>query len=234
MFINYFLRSSQNFLHLPAFCQLIHQFVQISNLLRQSIFDFLHPVSTDHSCDEAGIGVEESAMEEKFKSYIFFDQFLQPLPAEACQPLYDLKQFLLCPAFLFYLSKIERIDRSNRHFCDSFILAGCCCHRIKSNPASQHLQQFSQPFYPSFCNRLCLSYMDIFCSLLLTNPLIQMKMAIAIVSCFEVKLRQIGINCNFLCYCWQHVESSIFFILLSSACLFFGNKIYRHIFTLSR
>jgi hypothetical protein len=51
------LRATQNLLHLPALRQLIHQFIQIPDLLRQRIFDFLHTIATDHSGDEVCIGV---------------------------------------------------------------------------------------------------------------------------------------------------------------------------------
>ena len=51
------LRATQNLLHLPALRQLIHQLVQISNLLCQRILDFLHTIPTDYSGDEVRIGV---------------------------------------------------------------------------------------------------------------------------------------------------------------------------------
>ena len=51
------LRAAQNLLHLPAIRQLIHQLIQIPNLLRQSILDFLHTIPTDYSGDEVRIGV---------------------------------------------------------------------------------------------------------------------------------------------------------------------------------
>jgi hypothetical protein len=40
-----------------ALCQLIHQLIQIPNLLRQRILDFLHTIPTDYSGDEVRIGV---------------------------------------------------------------------------------------------------------------------------------------------------------------------------------
>jgi hypothetical protein len=51
------LRATQNLLHLPALRQLIQQLIQISNLPRQSILDFLHTISTDYSGDEVRIRV---------------------------------------------------------------------------------------------------------------------------------------------------------------------------------
>lgn len=45
----YILRTTQNLLHLPAFCQFIHQFVQIPDLLRQRVTDILYTVPTDYS-----------------------------------------------------------------------------------------------------------------------------------------------------------------------------------------
>lgn len=51
------LRATQNPLHFPALRQLIHQLIQIPNLLRQRILDFLHTNPTDDSGDEVRIGV---------------------------------------------------------------------------------------------------------------------------------------------------------------------------------
>lgn len=51
------LRATQNLFHLPAPRQLVHQLVQIPNLLRQRILDFLHTSPTDHSGNELCIGV---------------------------------------------------------------------------------------------------------------------------------------------------------------------------------
>ena len=51
------LRATQNLLHLPALRQLIHQLIQIPNLLRQRILDFLHTIPTDYAGDEVRIGV---------------------------------------------------------------------------------------------------------------------------------------------------------------------------------
>jgi hypothetical protein len=51
------LRTTQNLLHLPALRQLIHQLIQIPNLLRQGILNFLHPNPTDDSGDEVRMGV---------------------------------------------------------------------------------------------------------------------------------------------------------------------------------
>ena len=51
------LRATQNLLHLPTLRQLIHQLIQIPNLLRQRILDFLHTIPTDYSGDEVRIGV---------------------------------------------------------------------------------------------------------------------------------------------------------------------------------
>ena len=51
------LRATQNLLHFPTLRQLIHQLIQISNLLCQRILDFLHTIPTDHSGDEVRIRV---------------------------------------------------------------------------------------------------------------------------------------------------------------------------------
>ena len=51
------LRATQNLLHFPALRQLIHQLIQIPDLLRQRILDFLHTIPTDYSGDEVRIGV---------------------------------------------------------------------------------------------------------------------------------------------------------------------------------
>ena len=51
------LRATQNLLHFPALRQLIHQLIQIPNLLRQRIFDFLHTIPTDYSGDAVRIGI---------------------------------------------------------------------------------------------------------------------------------------------------------------------------------
>ncbi len=51
------LRATQNLLHLPALRQLIHQLIQIPDLLRQRILDFLHTIPTDYSGDKVRIGV---------------------------------------------------------------------------------------------------------------------------------------------------------------------------------
>jgi hypothetical protein len=51
------LRSTQNLFHLPAFGQLIHQLIQIPNLLCQRIFDFLHTIPADYTRDEVRIGI---------------------------------------------------------------------------------------------------------------------------------------------------------------------------------
>jgi len=49
--------ATQNLLHLPALRQLIHQFIQIPNLLCQRILDFLQTNPADYSGDEVRIGV---------------------------------------------------------------------------------------------------------------------------------------------------------------------------------
>ena len=51
------LRATQNFFHLLALCQLIHQLIQISDLLRQWILDFLHTIATDYPGDEVGMRI---------------------------------------------------------------------------------------------------------------------------------------------------------------------------------
>lgn len=51
------LRAAQNLLHCPALRQLIHQLVQIPNLLGQRILDLLDADPADHPGDEACIGV---------------------------------------------------------------------------------------------------------------------------------------------------------------------------------
>ena len=51
------LRAAQNLLHLPALRQLIHQLIQIPDLLRQRILDMLQTNPTDDSGDEVRIGV---------------------------------------------------------------------------------------------------------------------------------------------------------------------------------
>src|SRR5689334_11285862 len=77
-------RATQNLLHLPALGQFIHQLVQIPNLLRQRIFNFLHTIPTNDPGDEVRIGVERSMLEECFKRCIFFDEFLELLLIEGC------------------------------------------------------------------------------------------------------------------------------------------------------
>ena len=51
------LLSSQNLLHLPALGQLIHQLIQVPDLLRQRIRDILHPIPADNACDKARMRV---------------------------------------------------------------------------------------------------------------------------------------------------------------------------------
>jgi hypothetical protein len=57
MKIYHTLRATQNLLHLSALRQLIHQFIQIPNLLRQSILNFLHTIPADDSSYEVRVGV---------------------------------------------------------------------------------------------------------------------------------------------------------------------------------
>src|SRR6185503_19105594 len=78
------LRATQNLLHLPALRQLIHQLIQIPDLLRQRILDFLHTIPTDDSGDEVRIRVQRSLLEEFFKSCIFLYEFLKLLIIEVC------------------------------------------------------------------------------------------------------------------------------------------------------
>ena len=76
--------ASQNLLHFPALCQLIHQLIQVSNPLRQGILDLLHPTPADCPADEVCIRVQRGALEEYFKSRIFLYQFLKLLVIESC------------------------------------------------------------------------------------------------------------------------------------------------------
>ena len=78
------LRATQNLLHFPALRQLIHQLIQISNLLRQRILDFLHTNPTDYAGDEVRVGVERRLLEECFKSRIVLDEFLKLIMIEVC------------------------------------------------------------------------------------------------------------------------------------------------------
>ena len=78
------LRATQNLLHFPALRQLIHQLIQISNLLRQRILDFLHTNPTDYARDEVRVGVERRLLEECFKSRIVLDEFLKLIMIEVC------------------------------------------------------------------------------------------------------------------------------------------------------
>ena len=78
------LRAAQNLLHLPALRQLVHQLIQIPDLLRQRLLDFLHAIPTDDTGDEVGIGVQRSTLEERFKRCIFFYELLELAGIEGC------------------------------------------------------------------------------------------------------------------------------------------------------
>jgi hypothetical protein len=56
---------SQHLLHLAPFRQFIHQLVQIADLLRQGVFDLLHPIAADHPRDQVGIRVQGRSLELK-------------------------------------------------------------------------------------------------------------------------------------------------------------------------
>ena len=49
--------APQNLLHLPPLRQLIHQLIQIPDLLCQSVFDFFNTVAAYYSRDEVSIWV---------------------------------------------------------------------------------------------------------------------------------------------------------------------------------
>ena len=51
------LRSAQDLLHLPSLRQLIHQLIQIPDLLCQRILDFLYTIPADYPGDEVCIGM---------------------------------------------------------------------------------------------------------------------------------------------------------------------------------
>lgn len=46
---------AKNLFHLLALCQLIHQFIQIPDLLRQWILDLFHAIAADDPGDEVSI-----------------------------------------------------------------------------------------------------------------------------------------------------------------------------------
>ena len=112
-----FLYSTQYFLHFLAFCEFIHQFVEISHLSGKWIIDLFYSVPTDHPCDEMSMGIQGSLIEQYFKSRLVINQLLDFLVIKTSQPCDDLMELFFRPSFFLDLGDIMRVDRSKSHGC---------------------------------------------------------------------------------------------------------------------
>src|SRR4029453_6295383 len=95
---------AQDFLHGPAFGELIHQFVEVTYFSHQRILDLLDANAADDAGDLADVGVERRRLaEERLEALLLFDLRRERLGAVASQPADDFVQLRLRAALFLRL-----------------------------------------------------------------------------------------------------------------------------------
>src|SRR5262249_40884833 len=106
----------QDFVHGLALGQLIHQLVQVTNLLHELILDVFYPIAADHAGDLRDVRVDSWCPgEESFEVDPLVDLLLQRLFIVAREPLDDGMHLLLGTTLLLRLGDVMRIDARERH-----------------------------------------------------------------------------------------------------------------------
>ena len=80
------LLSPQYFFYLASFHQLVHQFVQVPDLLSQRCLNFFNSIATNGAGDQARVRVERGLGKELFKHRVISNQSLQIFHIETDQP----------------------------------------------------------------------------------------------------------------------------------------------------
>ncbi len=110
------LLSLQHLLHRFPFCKLIHELIEIADLLHEPIFHILYLVPTDTPCDESTIRIERGCLaEERLEVSLSIEDSLESLCIIPCEPHDDLIDFRLSSSLLLYLGDIEWIDSRDGH-----------------------------------------------------------------------------------------------------------------------
>lgn len=122
------LRGPQYLFHLTSLHQLVHQFVEISGLLRQRCLNFFNSIATNGTGDQAHVCIERGLGEELLKRRIIFNQPIQIFFIETRQPENDLVQFFFGSALLLNFRNIERINRGKGHIRDTLVVFFGCLH----------------------------------------------------------------------------------------------------------
>ncbi len=98
-------------MHWSPFCQLIYQFIQITNLLHEWIWYLFDTITADDTGDLGDIWIHRRCLRKKCPEiYACIEYCLQPLRVISCQPIDDLIDLLFGTSFFLCLCDITGID----------------------------------------------------------------------------------------------------------------------------